>query len=49
MRHWVEICGTGPWFYIDRLPVIGFTYGGRRYGDVHISIALAISATCSLN
>ena len=41
MRHWVEVCGIGPWFYTDRLPVTGFAYAGRRYDDVHISIALA--------
>ena len=36
MRHWVEVCGVGPWFYNDRLAVTGFTYAGRRYEDVHI-------------
>ena len=40
MRHWVEVCGVGPWFYTDRLPVTGFTYAGRRYDDVHICVAL---------
>ena len=23
MRHWVEVCGIGPWFYADRLAVTG--------------------------
>jgi hypothetical protein len=31
MRHWVEVCGVGPWFYTDRLSVTGFNYAGRRY------------------
>ena len=31
MRHWVEVCGTGPWFYADRLAVTGYTYAGWRY------------------
>ena len=48
MRHWVEICGIGPWFYTDRLPITAFTYGGRRYDDVHISIALANSGDVQL-
>src|SRR5215475_11718470 len=48
LRHRVEVCGVGPWFYTDRLPVTGFTYGGRRYDDVHISIALANSGDVQL-
>ena len=48
MRHWVEVCGIGPWFYTDRLLVTSFTYGGRRYDDVHISIALANSGDVQL-
>ena len=20
MRHWVEVCGVGPWFYAEQLP-----------------------------
>lgn len=23
MRHWIEVCGVGPWYYIDKLPVGG--------------------------
>src|SRR6202521_2968239 len=48
MRHWVEVCGIGPWFYADRLAVTGFTYAGRRYDDTHISIALANSGEVQL-
>ena len=48
MRHWVQVCGVGPWFYTDRLPVTNFTYAGRRYDDVHISIALANSGDVQL-
>jgi hypothetical protein len=48
MRHWVEVCGVGPWFYTDRLLVTGFTYAGQRYDDVHISIALANSGDVQL-
>ena len=21
MRHWVEVCGVGPWFYAEQLPM----------------------------
>jgi hypothetical protein len=43
MRHWIEVCGVGPWYYTDRLALTGFTYGGKRYDDIHVSIALANS------
>ncbi len=48
LRHWVDVCGVGPWFYVDRLPVTGFTYGDKRYDDVHISVALANSGEVQL-
>ena len=40
MQHWSEVCGVGPWFYTDRLPVAGFR--------VHLSIARANSAEVQL-
>jgi hypothetical protein len=48
MRHWAEVCGVGPWFYTDRLVVTAFTYNGRRYDDLHASIALANSGDIQL-
>lgn len=48
MRHWVEVCGVGPWFYTDKLVVTAFSYNGRRYDDVHGSIALANSGDVQL-
>ncbi|MGE0418805.1 MAG: VOC family protein [Acetobacteraceae bacterium] len=48
MKHWVEVCGVGPWFYADRLAVTGFTYGGQRHDDIHLSIALANSGDVQL-
>ena len=48
MRHWVEVCGVGPWFYTDRLAVTAFTYAGERYDDIHLSIALANSGDVQL-
>ncbi|HZD25722.1 MAG TPA: VOC family protein [Alphaproteobacteria bacterium] len=42
MRHWIEVCRIGPWFYVDRLPVSDFRYRGEP-SDPHISIALANS------
>jgi hypothetical protein len=24
MRHWVEVCGIGPWFYAEQLPLDEF-------------------------
>ena len=43
MKHWVEVCGVGPWFYAERLPLTAFTYAGKRYDDIHVSIGLANS------
>ena len=40
MRHWVEVCGVGPWFYAERLPLTEFRYKGRIY-DIDMSVALA--------
>jgi hypothetical protein len=43
MTHWSAVCGIGPWFHTDRLALTAFTYMGRRYDDIHVSIALANS------
>ena len=48
MRHWIEVCGVGPWFYTDRLALTAFTYDGKRYDDLHASIALANSGDVQL-
>ena len=48
MAHWVEVCGVGPWFYADKLPVTAFSYAGVRYDDIHISVALANSGDVQL-
>jgi hypothetical protein len=31
MRHWAEVCGVGPWFYTEQLPMDEFRYKGRIY------------------
>ena len=48
MKHWVEVCGIGPWFYVDKLPLTEFSYRGERHDDIHISIALANSGEVQL-
>ncbi len=48
MKHWVDVCGVGPWFYTDKLSVTGFTYRGTRYDDIHLSVALANSGDVQL-
>jgi hypothetical protein len=48
MKHWVEVCGVGPWFYADRLPLTGFRYRGRSYDGIHVSVALANSGDVQL-
>jgi len=47
MRHWSEVCGIGPWFYAERLPLSEFRYKGRAC-DIHMSVALANSGEVQL-
>ncbi|MEM9176061.1 MAG: VOC family protein [Myxococcota bacterium] len=42
MRHWVDVMGVGPWFYLERAPIDAFTYRGTP-SDVEVSIALTNS------
>ena len=42
MRHWIEVLGVGPWFYVEHLPVTDFRYRGEP-SPVDISLALANS------
>ena len=48
MAHWVDVCGIGPWFYVDKLPITTFRYRGRVVDDFHISVALANSGDTQL-
>src|SRR5947207_11293127 len=47
MRHWVEVCGVGPWFYAEQLPMDEFRYKGKAY-NLKVSIALANSGDIQL-
>lgn len=47
MRHWVDVLGVGPWFYIERLPVTDFRYRGEP-SNPHVSIALANSGRAQI-
>ena len=48
MAHWVSVCGIGPWFHVDRLSLDAFTYRGRRYDGLHLSLAFANSGEIQL-
>jgi hypothetical protein len=48
MKHWVEVCGVGPWFYAETLPLTAYRYRGREYDIPHLSIALANSGDIQL-
>lgn len=48
MRHWVDVCGVGPWFYADKLPITSFTYRDKTYPELHLSVALANSGDVQL-
>jgi hypothetical protein len=43
MAHWANVCGIGPWFYAEKLPLTAFSYRGQRHDGMHASIALANS------
>ncbi len=47
MRHWIEVLGVGPWFYIERLPVTDFRYRGAP-SEPDVSIALANSGRAQI-
>lgn len=42
MRHWIEVMGVGPWFYIEEVKTDWFTYRGSP-SEARMSIALANS------
>ena len=42
MKHWIEVLGVGPFFYLEKAPVENFRYYGEPSGMV-ASIALANS------
>ena len=42
MRHWIDVLGVGPWYYVERAPIENFRYKGEP-SPVHVSIALANS------
>ncbi len=39
LKHWTEVLGVGPFYYIDRVPVDHFTYGGKP-SPLEMSVAL---------
>src|SRR5215472_10145160 len=47
MRHWIEVCGVGPWFVAEKLPLDGFWYKEQPY-DIHVTVALANSGDVQL-
>ena len=49
MKHWVEVMGVGPWYYIDRVQTDWFRHRGVD-SAVEMSIALANSGdSCPLD
>lgn len=47
MRHWVEVLGVGPWFYIERVQTDWFRHRGVD-SPVEMSIALANSGNLQI-
>ena len=42
MKHWIEVMGVGPWYYMDRVKTDWFRHRGQD-SRVEMSIALANS------
>jgi hypothetical protein len=42
MKHWIEVMGVGPWYYMDRVTTDWFRHRGQN-SAVEMSIALANS------
>src|ERR1044072_9189429 len=42
MKHWIEVMGVGPWYYMDRVKTDWFRHRGKD-SAVEMSIALANS------
>ena len=49
MRHWVEVCGVGPWFYAEQLPMNEFRYKGATPTTSRCRSRSPIRAMCSSN
>lgn len=47
MRHWIEVLGVGPWFYVEHAPIEDFQYKGQP-SPVDVSIALANSGSLQI-
>jgi len=47
MRHWIEVLGVGPWYYLEHAPIEDFRYKGQP-SPVDVSIALANSGTLQI-
>jgi len=47
MRHWIEVLGVGPWFYVERAPIEDFQYQGQP-SPVDVSIAMANSGALQI-
>lgn len=43
MRHWIDVCKIGPFFYFQHSAYETFTYNGTRYDDINVSVAFANS------
>jgi hypothetical protein len=42
MQHWIKVCGIGPWYYAEVMPLTAFSYKGVPH-ELKMSIALANS------
>ncbi|MEN0140168.1 MAG: VOC family protein [Rhodococcus sp. (in: high G+C Gram-positive bacteria)] len=44
MKHWIDVVGVGPFFYVDEQPLVDFTFRGEASAPL-FSVALAHSGS----
>lgn len=47
MKHWIDIAGVGPFFYIDEQPLVDFIFRGKESSPL-FSVALAHSGSTQI-
>jgi len=43
MRHWVDVCSIGPWFWFEKSSYIVYRYKGQVYDGLDVTVGFANS------
>ena len=49
MRHWIDVLGVGPWFYVERAPIEDFQVPGPAVAGRRVPSPWPIRARCKSN